>query len=213
MMLQGFLLGLSTGVTCLAYCAPVLFPYLLGEATSIRQTAWTLSRFMLGRLLGYLVFAVFAWIAGNYLNTLTDRREMLIGFLYILLAALLLWYGLGQTSVPCAARSLRGFAATLAQERPALFPLLLGLFTGINLCPPFLLAFTAAGENSTLGHSLLFFLSFFAGTALFFLPAPLLGLCKNGSQLKNVGRLAAAVMSVYYFYSGILLLLGGMISA
>lgn len=213
MRLQGFLLGLSTGATCLAYCAPVLVPYLLGEAKSIRQTAWTLSRFMLGRLLGYLVFAVIAWLTGSWLGLLTERRETLLGSVYILLAALLLWYGMLQQAAPCAGRSLRGRAARLAQSRPSLLPLLLGFFTGLNLCPPFLLAFAAAGEISTLEHSLLFFLSFFAGTALFFLPAPLLGACKNIAPLKNIGRLAAAVMSVYYFYSGILLVWGGLIGS
>ena len=213
MMLQGFLLGLSTGATCLAYCAPVLVPYLLGEAKSIRQTAWTLSRFMLGRLLGYLVFAVIAWLAGSWLGLLTERRETLMGPIYILLAALLLWYGMLQPVAPCAGSALHGRAARLAQKRPALLPLLMGFFTGLKLCPPFLLAFAAAGEISTLEHSLLFFLSFFAGTALFFLPTPLLGACKNIAPLKNIGRLAAAVMSVYYFYIGILLVLGGMISS
>ena len=208
MMLQGFLLGLSTGATCL-----VLVPYLLGEAKSIRQTAWTLSRFMLGRLLGYLVFAVIAWLAGSWLGLLTERRETLMGPMYILMAALLLWYGMLQPVAPCAGSALHGRAARLAQKRPSLLPLLMGFFTGLNLCPPFLLAFAAAGEISTLEHSLLFFLSFFAGTALFFLPTPLLGVCKNIASLKNIGRLAAAVMSVYYFYIGILLVLGGMISS
>ena len=208
MMLQGFLLGLSTGATC-----PVLVPYLLGEAKSIRQTAWTLSRFMLGRLLGYLVFAVIAWLAGSWLGLLTERRETLMGPMYILMAALLLWYGMLQPVAPCAGSALHGRAARLAQKRPSLLPLLMGFFTGLNLCPPFLLAFAAAGEISTLEHSLLFFLSFFAGTALFFLPTPLLGVCKNIASLKNIGRLAAAVMSVYYFYIGILLVLGGMISS
>ncbi len=208
-MLQGFLLGLSTGATCLAYCTPVLVPYLLGEGKSIRQTAGTLSQFMLGRLLGYLLFAVFAWMASYYVSTLTDQREMLTGVIYILLASLQLWYGMLQPIAPCAGSSWRDRVAQLAQSRPVLLPLLMGLFTGLNLCPPFLLAFAAAGENPTLGYSLLFFLSFFGGTALFFLPLPLLGACKNISRLKNIGRLAAAVMSVYYFYTGMLLLLGG----
>ncbi len=208
-MLQGFLLGLSTGVTCLAYCSPVLVPYLLGEGKSIRQTSGTLSQFLLGRLLGYLLFAVFAWLASYYLSTLTDRRELLTGVVYILLALLMLWYGMLQPAAPCAGRSLRDRAMQLKQSQPALLPLLMGLFTGLNLCPPFLLAFAAAGENPTLGYSLLFFLSFFGGTALFFLPVPLLGGCKNVPQLKTIGRLAAAVMSVYYFYTGMLLLLGG----
>jgi hypothetical protein len=85
----------------------------------------------------------------------------------------------------------------------------MGLLTGLNLCPPFLLAFAAAGENPTLTHSLLFFLSFFLGTTLFFLPIPLLGACKCIPSLKIIGKLAAVVMSIYYFYTGMLMIMGG----
>ncbi len=208
-MMQGFLLGLSTGITCLAYCSPVLVPYLLGEGKSIRQTASTLSQFLLGRLLGYLLFAVFAWLAGYYLSSLTDRREVLMGFIYILLASLLFWYGLSQSAAPCAGRSLHARLTHMALRHPALVPLVMGLLTGLNLCPPFLLAFAAACENPTLAHSLLFFLSFFLGTTLFFLPIPLLGACKCIPSLKIIGKLAAAVMSIYYFYTGMLMIAGG----
>jgi len=208
-MMQGFLLGLSTGITCLAYCSPVLVPYLLGEGKSIRQTASTLSQFMLGRLLGYLLFAVFAWLASYYLSTLTDRREMLMGFIHILLASLLFWYGLSESAAPCAGRSLHARLTHMALRFPALVPLVMGLLTGLNLCPPFLLAFAAAGENPTLTHSLLFLLSFFLGTTLFFLPIPLLGACKCIPSLKMIGKLAAAVMSIYYFYAGMLMIIGG----
>ena len=208
-MMQGFLLGLSTGITCLAYCSPVLIPYLLGEGKSIRQTASTLSQFLLGRLLGYLLFAVFAWLVSYYLGTLTDRREMLMGFIYILLASFLFWYGLSQSAAPCAGRSLHARLTRMVLCHPALVPLVMGLLTGLNLCPPFLLAFAAAGENPTLTHSLLFFLSFFLGTTLFFLPIPLLGACKCIPSLKIIGKLAAAVMSIYYFYTGMLMIMGG----
>lgn len=208
-MMQGFLLGLSTGITCLAYCSPVLVPYLLGEGKSVRQTASTLSQFMLGRLLGYLLFAVFAWLIGYCLSALTDRREMLMGFIYILLASLLFWYGLLQSAAPCAGSSLRDRLTHISLRHPALVPLVMGILTGLNLCPPFLLAFAAAGENPTLTHSLLFFLSFFLGTTLFFVPIPLLGACKGIPTLKIIGKLSAAVMSIYYFYTGILMIVRG----
>lgn len=208
-MMQGFLLGLSTGVTCLAYCSPVLIPYLLGEGKSVHQTASTLSQFLLGRLLGYLLFAVFAWLVGYYLSGLTDRREMLMGLIYILLASFLFCYGLSQSAAPCAGRSLRTRLTQATLRYPALMPLVMGLLTGLNLCPPFLLAFAAAGENPSLAHSLLFFLSFFLGTTLFFLPVPLFGACKCIPSLKIIGKLAAVVMSIYYFYTGILMIVGG----
>lgn len=212
-MMQGLLLGLSTGITCLAYCSPVLVPYLLGEGKSVRQTASTLSQFMLGRLLGYLLFAVFAWLVGYYLGALTDRREMLMGLIYILLASLLFWYGLSQPVAPCAGRSLRARRTQISLRHPSLVPLLMGLLTGLNLCPPFLLAFAVAGENPTLTHSLLFFLSFFLGTTLFFLPVALLGAFKCIPPLKIIGKLAAAVMSIYYFYTGMLMIVGGIFTS
>jgi hypothetical protein len=168
-----------------------------------------LSQFLLGRLVGYLLFALFAWLASYCLSTLTDQRELLMGLIYILLASLLFWYGLTQTAAPCAGKSLRARITQLTFNHPAALPLLLGLFTGLNLCPPFLLAFAAAGETPTLTYSLLFFLSFFLGTSLFFLPVPLLGAWSNVASLKNIGKLAAAVMSLYYFYTGILMILGG----
>ena len=199
-MLQGFLLGLSTGATCLAYCSPVLVPYLLGEGKSIRQTILTVSQFMLGRLFGYLLFAILAWLIGRYVSTLTNQSELFLGIIYILLASLLLRYGLTTPSASCAGRSLRSRIN---------LPLLMGLLTGLNLCPPFLLAFAAATETPTIEHSLLFFFAFFLGTSLYFLPLPFLGTLKNYSQLKNIGKLAAALMSVFYAYTGILMILGG----
>ncbi len=34
---EGFILGLSTGAVCVAYCGPVLLPFILGEGTTILQ--------------------------------------------------------------------------------------------------------------------------------------------------------------------------------
>jgi hypothetical protein len=61
MKLDGFILGLSNGVACMATCAPVLIPYLLGEGKGIVRNYWVTGQFLFGRLLGYLLFAVLAW--------------------------------------------------------------------------------------------------------------------------------------------------------
>lgn len=208
-MLPGFLLGLSTGATCLAYCSPVLVPYLLGEGKPIRQTALKLGEFLLGRLLGYLIFAGLASLAGRSLSMLTNQRELCMGLIYISLATLLAGYGLANYSVPCAGWSLRDRISRLAGRHSTLLPLLLGLFTGLNLCPPFLLAFAAATEIPTFEYSLVFFFAFFLGTSVYFLPLPFLSAFKSFSPLKSIGKLAAIVVSVYYLYSGILMILGG----
>ena len=56
-LVKGFLLGIASGGACLAYCAPVLVPYLLGEGKTLRGNAVLVGGFLGGRLIGYLAFA------------------------------------------------------------------------------------------------------------------------------------------------------------
>ncbi len=46
--MQGFVLGLSSGAACVAYCAPILIPYLLGEEKNVLQNALVISQFLGG---------------------------------------------------------------------------------------------------------------------------------------------------------------------
>ncbi len=202
-MWEGFLLGLATGATCLAYCSPVLLPFLLGEAQDVRRSAGLTLQFLGGRLLGYLLFAVVAWWAGQLWRQSGLMREAAIGGIYVLLALLLLAYGRGFKSETCAGQ--------MVKKKTSAWPATLGLLTGLNLCPPFFLAFAAAAQTQTLRDSLLYFFSFFIGTSLYFLPLPLLGFCRKRAELKTIGRLAALVAAVFYLYRGILMMAGGLI--
>jgi sulfite exporter TauE/SafE len=90
-----------------------------------------------------------------------------------------------------------------------LLPLFLGLFTGLTLCPPFLLAIVNAAESGSILGSLLFFLLFFLGTAIYFIPLPFIGAFRRLRILQTVGKFAAGVMGVYYFYLGLIMFYGG----
>jgi len=92
---------------------------------------------------------------------------------------------------------------------PALFPVALGFFTGLNLCPPFLAAFANASYTGSLLASLLFFTAFFLGTSLFFVPIPFLGAFSHIQPLRIIGKYAAIIMALYYLYSGIMQIAGG----
>jgi hypothetical protein len=59
-------------------------------------------------------------------------------------------------------------------------------------------------------QSMLFFFSFFLGTSIFFVPTPFIGIFRGFSVLKIIGKMAAGLMGVYYFYSGIVMLIGGL---
>ncbi|MBP2649262.1 MAG: hypothetical protein H6Q74_87 [Firmicutes bacterium] len=210
-MVQGFFLGLSTGAVCLAYCAPTLVPYILGEGKGVWQTSIIVAQFLGGRLLGYLFFAVIAWGLNCSLVNQLGSNEGAIGVIYIILAAALALYGLANKSALCAGRSSTWSGLWLNGQRPAMIPMSLGFLTGLNLCPPFLLALANASEFNQLSQSILFFFNFFLGTTVYFIPAPLLGTFNWLPAFKVVGKLAAAITAIYYLYTGIVMIGGGLL--
>lgn len=239
------MLGLSSGAACMAVCAPVLIPYLLGEGKGVIRNAFLTGQFLLGRLLGYLLFSVLAWIVGRAILQGGSRHDLIIGTAYLLFSLLLIFYGFFRTEASCETactneRRLTGsatFKSRLAggdkglnNEQnislpgspalwegsfkfialwPAILPITAGFATGLSFCPPFLLAFTGAAEQTTLLGSALFFLFFFLGTSILFLFAPFIGLFRGFSALKIIGKMAAGLMGIYYLYSGVILLLRG----
>ena len=213
--MQGFLLGLANGATCLAYCAPVLIPLMLGEGQKTRKNWAMLAKFLGGRLAGYLLFGLLAWCLSEMVLGASAYRNLMLGAAYVVLAVCLGIYGLSKARAerpaPAAcAGSLKG-ARKFLRQWPALLPLGLGFLTGLNLCPPFLLAFTSAAGTGSLAASLVFFLTFFVGTSLYFLPMAFVGLMSRVNALRTVGKLAAGLMALYYAYSGIIYLAGGLL--
>jgi hypothetical protein len=207
--MQGFLLGLANGATCLAFCAPTLIPFLMHEGQTVRQNLVTLSKFLGGRMGGYLLFGLLAWATGTLLSGATGYKELPIGVAYMGLAALLLVAVL-RKKAPSGRCTLKGARATL-NKWPALLPVGMGFLSGLKICPPLLLAFTDAARAGTLAGSLVFFLAFFLGTSIYFIPLPFLGMFRRVAALQIVGRFAAVIVALYYLYAGVLLFTGGVL--
>ena len=209
MALEGFILGLSNGATCIAYCAPVLVPYLLGEGKSILRNSVLTAQFLSGRLVGYLLFAVLAWGINRSILQGMSKPDLIIGPAYIVFSMLLIYYGFFATSTSCVATRMNGLRHRLTKIWPDLLPVIAGLVTGLSFCPPFLLAFTGAVEKTTVLQSMFFFFAFFLGTSIFFIPTPFIGILRGFSPLRIIGKMAAGLIGVYYLYSGIMMLIGG----
>lgn len=208
---DGFILGLSNGVACVAYCAPVLLPYLLGEGKGIFRNMLLTCQFLLGRLLGYLLFAVLAWCLSSSILTGGSYHDLVVGAAYVLFSGMLIFYGFFRRERSGkGACSMRGYQKFLLSLRPALLPIFAGLVTGLSFCPPFLLAFTGAVEQPGLVQSMLYFVSFFLGTSLLFVFAPFVGTLKGFPVLQIIGKMAAGIIGFYYLYSGGILLIGGL---
>jgi sulfite exporter TauE/SafE len=204
---KGLMLGLASGVVCVTYCAPLLVPYLLSKGQNIPKNLLTILYFMGGRLTGYLMFAVMAWAVGLAAAASMTNEKAVFGIISIILAGLMIFYGFKSSPGSCAGKEVNFFGGKLNNNQTT-FPAILGFLTGLNLCPPFLLAFTEAARTEALWKSMLFFAAFFVGTSVYIIPLAMLGLTRRMEALRYVGRLAAGVMGLYYLYAGILSLKG-----
>ncbi len=211
--MRGLVLGLAAGSVCLATCAPVLAPFLLAEGKTSRWNTRAVAAFLGGRLAGYILFAVLAWLVGGLLPSGERFRYWLFAGAYLALAVTLIVYGLGKIRGGCPAVEGRGRRKWSERASGCTAALLLGFFTGLNLCPPFLAAFTEAVDSGSLGGSIFFFLMFYIGTSVYFVPAPLLGLLNRFVSLRTVGQLAAVLVGSLYLFRGVILVYGGLVKS
>jgi sulfite exporter TauE/SafE len=209
---EALVLGLVTGPVCLASCGPVVLPWMLVQPPGFRTHARQLAIFLASRLLGYLLFASAIWFAGVAISRSWSGRTWMFGTIQVLLAAGLLVYAVGWPHAHC----------TLARPRPKLVQITntanadaepnprprpsgaaaLGFLTGINLCPPFLVAGLRASQLPSLPAALLFFAVFFVGTAVWFVPFLSLGIVRRTPSFLAVARMVAVLLACWYGYSG-----------
>jgi hypothetical protein len=159
--------------------------------------------------MGYMIFAAVAWELGALVSLPPASRLLMMGVVYLLLACVLIWYAYSarrSCAQPCADSklvqigdqkncSLAGAAA-------------LGLLTGLNLCPPFLVAGIRAAQLGSMATALLFFAVFFLGTSIWFVPFVGLGCIVRNQAVITVARMAMALIALYYLSMGIAMLLG-----
>lgn len=205
-MTEGFILGLSTGVVCVAYCGPVLIPYLMAESGGIKKSLFFVALFLSGRLAAYIATAFLAGLIGQSILKQSDSRAIFMSISYIFLATLMIVYGFYRfreiclgTAAKCLARPGSGKISKI------MVPITGGFLSGINICPPFLLAITGAIDTGSIAKSIFFFLAFFLGTSVYFIPMPFIGMFRKQQAIRIIGKFAAIIAGIIYFYKGLLL--------
>ncbi len=196
-ILQGLTLGLSTGLFCLAYCAPVLVPLMMAEQRDLGRIARTIGELALGRLIAYLAFGAAVGYLGAQLQE--PAVQKVIGAAMIVLAALLLLYV-----------AIRGWPhlglCRRVDERYLRFPILFGLLTGLNICPPFLLAITAALNASSAVLGVLLFAGFFVGTSVYLVVLVPVGYLGRWPALRTVSWMTALLSGIFFLAQGVVTL-------
>jgi len=183
----GFFSGLSTGVYCLGLCLPVFLPLLLSQKRTTKSSFLVLVEFSFGRLLGYLFFGlIFGWIGqsveNNLIHYLAAIANVWIGILMIL-------YSLGNIDKKLC--SIKIFYKLK-------WPFLLGLLTGVNVCPPFLGSLVYVFNLKDIATSLFYFFMFFLGTSIYIIPAAFLGVFTKVKPLQKLARISGVIIGLYF---------------
>jgi len=193
LLAEGFLLGLSLGVTCLGTCLPVILPYLLIEKRRFRSSVSGVIWFLVGRFIGYIVFGA---VAGALGGQIPDKfRDVLTGIAYIVLAVLLIYNSLRKRRIDetCPVKKHRNILA---------HPLLFGLILGFNPCPAFLLATSRAIESGGAFFGAIFFTGFFAGTSIFFLPFSIFGELGRMKGFRVFAKILSLAVAMWFVFIG-----------
>jgi len=204
---EALVLGLTTGPVCMASCGPVVLPWMLVQPRGMRPHSLQLCLFLAARLAGYMVFAAAAWLVGAAIPRAWSGRSWTFGLLDLLVAVALVVYAAGwprRTAAEPSPQLVRIGETPRARPSGALA---LGFLTGINLCPPFLVAGVRAAQLAHLYAAVFFFVCFFAGTAVWFLPFLSLGFLKRTPALVTVARMVAVLLACWYGFSGAWLLI------
>jgi sulfite exporter TauE/SafE len=207
MITEGFLLGISTGAMCLAYCGPVLIPLMLAEGKNVRKSAYYLLYFLTGRLLAYIIAGFIVGFIGKTVILPSKYTVFGLGIIYILLAILLIVYGFHRFKEICFGQVQRKINSAFKKRFPKVVVIISGAITGLNICPPFLIAITKAAETGNIASSILFFLMFFVGTTIYFIPIPFVGLFKRQQVFGVIGKFAAILTGFIFLYQGTLMIL------
>jgi len=202
--MYGLLLGLSNGSACLSSCAPAILPYMLHKGRTVKGGYYCLLQFLCGRLIGYVCSGMLAWLVSQTLLKDAVFRGWLLGVSRIFLGTILIFYNLKARKKECTLtrtdRLLSGFVG-----RDSLFyPASLGFLTGINICPPFVIALTEAANFNGILECIIFFITFFIGTAVYFIPFPLLGLLRKNDVFKTLSEMMLYLIAGYYILIGII---------
>lgn len=193
------MLGLSTGVFCMGYCAPVL----MGLLFSRDEKRWTgvlksLGFFLTGRLSAYLIFGMVSYLIGEIFRGSSVFSDLLFPVGETLLGMLMILYCIYKHFPHL---SVCGLTLKWSDSRWALFAA--GIFTGINLCPPFIMAVGTAMNSGSLMNSLMFFFIFFTATSIWLLPFLFSGFVTRSEHLSAGARIVCGFTGLWLISEGL----------
>jgi sulfite exporter TauE/SafE len=150
-----------------------------------------------GRLIAYLLFGLIVGILSMQINRSWLNKD--VGVAMILLSVVMLAFVM--------VKKWPHLRLCRLSKKYMNYPLLFGFLTGINVCPPFLLAMSAALSYASITGSVLLFGGFFAGTSVYLMLLVPLSFTAKVESIRLIGLITAVLSGVFYFVLGIWYLL------
>ncbi|RLC51841.1 MAG: hypothetical protein DRH79_05620 [Candidatus Cloacimonadota bacterium] len=193
-LIEGLVLGFSTGSLCLVTCTPIYLPYLISEDRKLSKGILAVLEISAGRFFSYLAFGAFAGYAGAQISTV--NREVFTSIAYILLSIYLV-----LSAVRTRNKQKKCHVPKLTMLTKSAF--VLGVLTGINFCPSFLIALSKAVDLGGALSGMTLFLGFFLGTSVFLIPLAFIGQISRISKMKMIAQIASIFIAVWFTFTGI----------
>ncbi|MDO9578311.1 MAG: sulfite exporter TauE/SafE family protein [Candidatus Cloacimonadales bacterium] len=190
---KGFSLGLTLGTTCLVTCTPIYLPYLISEDRKISKSVLTVLEISAGRFFSYLAFGTIAGYTGSQISSI--NRELFTAIAYILLSIYLV-----LSAVRTHRNEKKCSVPKMARLTKSAF--ILGILTGINFCPSFLIALSNAIDLGGAFDGMLLFFGFFLGTSLYLFPLAFIGQLSKVKKMKVIAQIASILVAAYFIYDG-----------
>jgi len=205
-IIEGFLLGLSTGTSCIMSCYPLILPFLFSNIEELKKNNIKVLLFILGRFVSYILVGGIIGIMGFYaLRYIPPEFQINLKRISWVLAGFLLF--LNGIFFQFPELKLCTNLKLLKEQKISSF--ILGILAGMNLCPPFLVASArvfALPSNTPLNaviYGIAYFILFFLGTSIFILP--LLGFSffnklkeESLSILQYIARFTLIILGIYF---------------
>ncbi len=190
-IVEGFLLGLATGHLCVATCGPVYAPFLMmNDQGGVKGSLIRVLQISVGRFLAYGLFGFAAGALGREIGGVNRTWFTIVSF--ILLSILLL------NSVFVVQKKKHSACAVTRWGKIVTNPLLLGIITGINFCPSFLIALTNAVNLSGPMAGFFMFTSFFVGTNIYLIPFSIFGILGSKKYFRKIAVFASVAVAITF---------------
>jgi sulfite exporter TauE/SafE len=191
---SGFFAGLSVGVYCIGTCLPLFIPILLSNKRTTKKGFLLVLEFSLGRLLGYLLFGLLIGYLGQLLQN--EVLHIIVALGNIWAGFLMILYSLGTIDKKICA---------LIPFKKIKWAFLLGLLTGVNICPPFLASLTHIFNLMNAYWAVLYFLLFFLGTSVYIVPAAFFQFFSRSKVVRKIAQVSGVLVGFYFIIKNLFL--------